>query len=120
MADQVRPKRRQSYACKELFGESFREVDQFVSKNKLPSGKIVIGRMLSLCKQPEKGHKSISRDEASKVVARELSHDWISKNVYPMTEASIAKKIREDYEKFKTILKGHCLIFLSAIYQLFI
>ena len=47
----------------------------------------------------------MSRDEASKVVADELRGDWIFKNVYPMHERSVAKKIREDYEQFQSMRK---------------
>ena len=60
---------------KQLFGESYLAVCEFVPKGKLPSGALVIGRMLALCRQPHKGHTVISRDEASKIVAKELMSD---------------------------------------------
>ncbi len=92
---------------KELFGESYIEVHEFKSTGKLPSGKIVIGRMLALCKKAGKGQqKPMSREEASKIVANELQHDWIQKNIYPLHEKSIARKIRQDYEQFNKFRKN--------------
>ncbi|XP_013414654.1 uncharacterized protein LOC106176709 [Lingula anatina] len=90
---------------KELFGESYREINEFKSTGKLPSGTQVIGRMLALCKKPAKGQKAMSRDTSSKIVANELRQDGISKNVYPMHERSVARKIKADYERFNDLRK---------------
>ena len=50
--------------------------------------------MIHLCQPVSKGEKN----DASKTVAFEIRNDWISKNVYPLTERAVAKKIRDDYE----------------------
>ena len=69
---------------KELFGENYSEMTEFKSTGRLPSGAIVIGRMLALCKRNAKGQrKAMPREAASKIVAEELRQDWITKNVYP-------------------------------------
>lgn len=60
--------------------------------------------MLALCKTG-KGLKSHSRAEASNIVANELRKDWITKNVYPMTEQAVANKIKKDYELFNSLRK---------------
>ncbi|ESO85475.1 hypothetical protein LOTGIDRAFT_154966 [Lottia gigantea] len=41
----------------------------------------------------------------SAIVAKELRNDWIQKNVYPIGEHAIAKKIKADYETFKELRK---------------
>ena len=41
----------------------------------------------------------------SKIVADELRQDWIKKNVYPMHEKSVAKKVKEDYDQFNSMRK---------------
>ena len=38
-------------------------------------------------------------------MTRELRQDWINKNVYPMTERNVSKKILDDYTQFKTLCK---------------
>ena len=52
-----------------------------------------------------KGQKQKSTREASQIVASELRKDWINKNVYPLTEWRVSKKIIDDYRKFKTLCK---------------
>ncbi|KAK6168581.1 hypothetical protein SNE40_019782 [Patella caerulea] len=94
-----------SAARKELFGEIYKEEHMFVTKGKLQTGIFVIGRMLHLCKT-EKGKAIISRDDARKIVAKELRNDWIHKNVYPIEKRSISKKIRKDYEMFLSLRKS--------------
>ena len=61
--------------------------------------------MVFLCHKAKKGHKSISVSDASNIVTRELRQDWINKNVYPMTERNVSKKILDDYTQFKTLCK---------------
>ena len=65
----------------------------------------MISRMVFLCHKAKKGHKSISVSDASNIVTRELRQDWINKNVYPMTERNVSKKILDDYTQFKTLCK---------------
>ena len=92
---------------KELFGENYVELSEFKPTGKLPTGTIVIGRLLALCKKGVKGKKkSMSRDEACMTVANELRTDWINKNVYPKHERSVAKKMKEDYERFNQMRKN--------------
>merc|ERR1712179_781447 len=86
----------QSRSCttKELLNEKFVEVLELKSTGKLPTGSIVIGRMLYLCRKNIKGQKkAMSREDASKIVAKELILEWIKKNVYPMHETTVAEKI---------------------------
>ena len=90
----------------ELFQENFAEVPEFKPSGKLPSGTIVIGRMLHLCKKNAKGQtKGLSKGEASKIVANELRMEWIKKNVYPLHETRVAQKILNDYEHFNKLKK---------------
>ena len=90
----------------DLFQENFVEVPEFKPSGKLPSGTIVIGRMLHLCKKNAKGQtKGLSKGEASKIVANELRMEWIKKNVYPLHETRVAQKILNDYEHFNKLKK---------------
>ena len=89
---------------KKLFGETFIEIDNYNHTGKLPAGSIVIGRMLSLCKH-KRGTPSLSRDEASKIVANELRIYLINKNLYPMVEKAVAKKVKNVYERFNALRK---------------
>ena len=75
--------------------------NEFGSSAKLPDGKSVIQRMMNLTKKTQKGEKQLSAAEASKNVAQELRDIWIEKNVYPLHENNVAKKIKNDYEQFK-------------------
>ena len=60
--------------------------------------------MIHLC-SVKPGKRSYSQAEASKVVAKELSDNWTSKNVYPIYERNIANKIKADYGTFNELLK---------------
>ena len=76
-----------SQAVKKTFcGEQYNEVDSFTRSGKLKSGAYLIGRMLSLVSP------NLSKKDASKIVAEEVSADWIEKNVYTIETPSIAKK----------------------------
>lgn len=99
----------QSRSCttKELLNEKFVEVLELKSTGKLPTGSIVIGRMLYLCRKNIKGQKkAMSREDASKIVAKELILEWIKKNVYPMHETTVAEKICKDYIYFNSLRKA--------------
>ena len=96
MAKAALPKTRQESISHELKGFTYKEIDEFHSKSKLQNGQHIIGRMLYLCTR-KSGRSSISQVDASNEVAKELVDDWISKNVYPLCEKNVAKKIREDY-----------------------
>ena len=101
-------KLRSSDIKKDLFDETYIEVNEYVCKSKLPNGQYVIGRMMALCRQPERGIQTMSRDDASKIVASELREDWIDKNVYPAEMRTVAKKIKDDYEQFRELRKSEC------------
>ena len=49
----------------------------------------------------------ISQVDAKNIVAKELVDDWISKNIYPLHEKNVAKKMREDYCNFQVFLKKY-------------
>ena len=93
---------------KNLFDKTYIELNEYVCKSKLPNGQYVTGRMLALCRQPERGIKTMSRDDASKIVANELREDWIDKNVYPAAMRTVAKEIKDDYEQFRELRKSEC------------
>ena len=95
---------RSSNICKVLIGHSYKEESDFRPTPKLKDGQFVIGRMIYLCKQV-KGQKQKSAREASQLVASELRKDWINKNVYPLREWHVSKKIMDDYKKFKILCK---------------
>ena len=99
----------QSRSCttKDLLNEKFVEILELKSTGKLPAGSIVIGRMLHLCKKNVKGQKkSMTVEEASKIVANELILEWVKKNVYPMHETTVAAKISKDYQYFSNLRKA--------------
>ncbi|KAK6194847.1 hypothetical protein SNE40_000387 [Patella caerulea] len=98
-------KLRSDDVMKELLGMQYKEESVFITTSKLPSGKHIIGRMLALCKVPEKGVAQMSRNDASKVVAHEVRADWINKNVYPISEKAIARRLCDDYETFRDFRK---------------
>ena len=79
--------------------------DRHETKSKLPSGQYLLGRMIHLCQPVSKGEKQISKNDASKTVAFQIRNDWISKNVYPLTERAVAKKIRNDYETLMALVR---------------
>ena len=82
---------------------SYNEEQEFISKNKLQNGKHLMGRMIYLCSA---NHcKEQKKKNASKIVAKELHDDWISKNVYPFNERNIASKILNDYNTLQNYLK---------------
>ena len=94
---------RSSITTVKLQLKEYKAIDTYETKSKLPSGQYLLGRMIQpvfkgLCQPVSKGEKQISKNDASKTVAFEIRNDWISKNVYPMTERAVAKKIRDDYE----------------------
>lgn len=94
------PAHRRSMDMRKLFlGELYKEVDEYVPKSKLPNGIFVLCRMIFLTKTG-KGHKSTSKEEASQIVADELTTDWMNKNVYPLHETTVANKIIKDYKTF--------------------
>ena len=91
----------------ELFQETFIEVLEYKSFGKLPSGTIVIGKMLHLCKKGAKGQiKGLSRADASKIVADELRMEYVKKIVYSMHETRVINKIFKDYEHFNNLRKA--------------
>ena len=52
-------------------------------------------------KKEQKQMKQISIEDGSEIVAKELCDEWIQRNVYPMHENNVAKKIKSYYERFK-------------------
>ena len=89
---------------KQLFSDTYIEIDQYRPTSKLPLGSILIGRMIYLLKA-KKGFKTMSLKDASNVVATEVRNDWINKNVYPMHKKSVARKVKTDYEHFVYLRK---------------
>ena len=73
-----------------LSGEIYRAEPVFIERNKLQTGAFLIGRMMHLCRQPEKGENVVGKKEASRIVAEEVCGDWIKKNVYPMIDMAVA------------------------------
>ena len=61
--------------------------------------------MIYLCQPVSQGEKQISKNDAGKTVAFEIPNDWISKNVYPLSERAVAKKIRVDFEKLMALVR---------------
>ena len=98
-------KKTRGHTSKKLFEESFNPIDAFKATGRLPSGKIMIGRMLFLTRR-ETEKTCLTRKEASKIVAKEFRIDWIDKNVYPMHKNRLAQKIEKDYDHFKNIRKN--------------
>ena len=86
-------KTRRDNVSKLLLDVNYKEESEFIPKLKLPKGEHLIGRMIHLC-SVKSGKKSLSQTEASKVVAKEVSDDWNSKNVYPLFEKNIANRIK--------------------------
>ena len=72
-----------------LHGQLYMEESEFVSKSKLQNAI----------------RPTISKDDASLIVAKELPHDLIVKNVYPAEERSVAKSILREYETFRDLRK---------------
>lgn len=104
--DTSAPRTRKDSITHELQGTVYKEVEEFHRKSKLQSGQHIIGRMLFLLAvKPEK--KTISKTEASMQVAREIIKDWIAKNVYPLSEKNVSKKIERDYAHLHVLLKQY-------------
>ena len=61
--------------------------------------------MIHLCQPVFKGEKQISKNDASKTAAFEIHNDWISKNVYPLTERAVEKKFRDDYQTLMALVR---------------
>lgn len=95
---------RSSDVNKILRGETYTEVKQYDIGSRLPTGLYLLGRIISLCKTV-KGQKSMSKHVATSIVASEVSRDWIGKNVYPVSERTVAKRLMEDYELLRSFMK---------------
>ena len=75
-------------------------INTYETKSKLPFGQYLLQRMIHLCQSVSKGEKQISKNDAF-----EIHNDWISKNVYPLTECAVAKKIRDNYETLMALVR---------------
>ena len=95
-------KKTRGNTSKKLFEETFYPIDEYKTTGRLPSGKIMIGRMLFLTRR-EPCYFTICRKVASKIVAKEFRTDWINKNVYPIHKHRLAKKIQKDWDHFKSL-----------------
>ena len=51
--------------------------------------------------------KLLSQLKASKIVAKELHDDWMSKNVYSIHEKSIDSTIKNKYSTFLALIKHY-------------
>lgn len=91
---------------KALLTEVYYPEPEYITTARLQSGKFIIGRMIYLCGKPQKGQKTVSKHDANIIVAQELRDDWIRKNIYPMLERAVAKRIKCDYEKFVELRKS--------------
>ena len=85
--------------------KEYKAIDTYKTKSKLPSGQYLLRGMIHLCQPVSKGEKQISKKDASKTVAFEIRNNWISKNVYPLTERAVAKKIRDDCETLMALVR---------------
>ena len=85
--------------------KEYKAIDTCETKSKLPSGQYLLRGMIHLCQPVSKGEKQISKNDGSKTVTFEIRNDWISKNVYPLTERAAAKKIRDDYETLMVLVR---------------
>ena len=93
-----------SAVTKQLLSEKYVEEKELIVKNKLQSGAFFIGRMLRLCRNSE-GQQTNPRNDCSLVVVKEQCDDWINKNVYPLEERAVARKVLKDYEIFRQMSK---------------
>ena len=74
----------------------------------MESGKSIICLMMYLCNQnSKKGQKQTSVKEASKIVAKKVRTEWIEKNVYPLHETNVTKKIHGTYCIFRDYCKQY-------------
>ena len=85
--------------------KEYKAIDTYETKSKLPFGQYLLEHGIHLCQPVSKGEKQISKNDASKTVAFEIRNDWMSKNVYPLTECAVAKKIRDDYETLMVLVR---------------
>ena len=92
-------KTRSKTVTHEISGVVYREEATFISKSKLQSEAHFIGRMIHLYSM-RLCHKVFLYNDARKIVAQELSDNWISKNVYPLCQQNTAKKLRGDTRLF--------------------
>ena len=53
---------------------------------------------LKVARWSSRNKKQISIKDWSEIVAKELCDEWIQRNVYPMHENNVARKIKCDYE----------------------
>ena len=96
---------RSSITTVKLQLKEYKAIDTYGTKSKLPSGQYLLGRIIHLCQPVSKGEKEISKNDASKTVAFEIRNDWISKNVYPLIERAVVKKIRDNYETLMALVR---------------
>ena len=71
------------------------------TKTLIDTKKIYLNVVLSCQIVIKKEQNQISIEDGSEIVAKELCDEWIQRNVYPMHENNVAKKIKCDYEHFK-------------------
>ena len=91
-----------------LLKTDYSKVPCYEQKNKVQPGVYVTGRMIFVCRTVQKDSKQIFRTEASKIIAREMINNWISKNIYhiyPKTERAVAKRIKDSYDEMSAISK---------------
>lgn len=84
-------KKTRGNTCDKLFEESFYPIDEYKATCRLPTGRIMIGRMLFLTRQ-EAGYKSLSKKKASEIVVKEFRTDWINKKCIPNAQIKTCKK----------------------------
>ena len=72
-----------------------------ITKTLIDTTKINLNMVLCCQMVTKKEQKQISIEDGSEIVAKELCDEWIQRNVYPMHENNVAKKIKCDYERFK-------------------
>ena len=99
-------KTRDKTATREMEGLVYREATTSIIKSKLQSGAHFIGRMIHLCSM-RPGCMVFSYNDASKIVAQELSNDWISNNVYSLCQQNIAKKLRDESRTCTILVTQH-------------
>lgn len=90
---------------RDFFGSIYSEQSEFIRTNKLPLGRLAIGRMLHLCRK-EPGYHTVPKKDACLIVAREFTNDWVSKNIYPSSDRTVSQKILADFERFNDIRKA--------------
>ena len=102
----VPPETRSKDNNKILLGQLYKEETEFCVSSQLKSGRYIIGRMLSLCSKNVAGSNvSMSKMSAAKLVAEEIRNDWVQKNVYPIGQKDLEKKIEGVYNEFQALYK---------------